>query len=212
MRHQVRVIPTDRPLVIYSGFLACPLVSDDTQEVVNLPANYALRKPHVFDELLAQADLVLTSDQHDAVFSEHQVEALIGFVEKGGSLVLFCGWSAPWGRGFFDTFGNVAGSRLPDILPLRMRKGITHARTVRLPGDGARTFASIPWDTIPAYDHNAAELRPGARSWRSLRQARRSSRRDATGRGRSARSPSTASVTSPTWRASASTSGRGSAR
>jgi uncharacterized membrane protein len=163
LTHPLRVIPADRRMVIYSGFLACPLVSDERQEVVNMPANYALRKPHVFDELLAQADLVLTSDQHDAVFSEQQIALLVSFVERGGSLVLFCGWSAPWGRGFFDTFGNVAGSRLPDILPLRMRKGITHARKVRLLGEGAQTLASIPWDTIPAFDHNAAELRQGAR-------------------------------------------------
>jgi uncharacterized membrane protein len=149
--------------VIYSGFLACPVSSSLSQEVVNLPANYALRKPHVFDELLAQADLVLTSDQHDAIFSEQQIAALMRFVEEGGKLVLYCGWSAPWGRGFFDTFGNVAGSRLPDILPLRMRKGITHARQVRLRGEGVSVLAEIPWDTIPAFDHNAVELRPGAR-------------------------------------------------
>ncbi len=83
-------------------------------------------------------------------------------MRHGGSLVFFCHWSAPWGRGFFETFGNFASSELTGILPLRMRKGITHARRVRLAPEGVPPFGSIAWDTIPPFDHNEAELREGA--------------------------------------------------
>jgi hypothetical protein len=161
--HPVRVVPRDRRLVLFSGFLGCPVPSDDTLEVVSMPANYALRRPHVLDDLLPQADLILTSDQHDAVFPPAQVDAMIGFVENGGRLLLYCCWSAPWGRGFFDTFGSIAGSRLPEILPLKMRKGITHARRVRVTEPGRAVFGGIAWDTIPAFDHNDCEAREGAR-------------------------------------------------
>jgi hypothetical protein len=162
LTHDVRVIAREKPLVLYSGFLKCPVVSSSEWEVVNLPANYAVRKPHVFDELLGLADLVLTSDQHDAVFSETQVRSLTQFVENGGRLFFFCQWSAPWGRGFHETFGNFAESRLPDLLPLAMRKGIEHARTVSLSPAGRAVFAGIDWASIPAFDHNAAEVRDGA--------------------------------------------------
>jgi hypothetical protein len=163
LSHNVRVVPREIPLVLYSGFLRCPLPNGDGLEVVNLPANYALRKPHVFSELLAATDLVLTSDQHDAVFAPDQIRALERFVHEGGRLLFFCSWSAPWGRGFQDTFGSIAIGRFPDMLPLRMRKGITHARRVRVTEEGKTALTDIAWDTIPPFDHNAAELRPGAR-------------------------------------------------
>ena len=132
-------------------------------EVTNVPANYALRKPHVLEQLLAQADLLLTSDQHDGVFSAAQIALIMRFVQGGGSMVFFCHWSAPWGRGFFETFGNFGASALPGVLPLRMRKGIVHARKVRLTKEGRAAFGGLAWDTIPAFDHNAAELSSGAR-------------------------------------------------
>jgi hypothetical protein len=105
---------------------------------------------------------VLTSDQHDAVLTAAQAAAIVDFVRRGGALAFFCHWSAPWGRGFFETFGNFASSELTGILPLRMRKGITHAHAVRLAPAGSPVFGGIAWDTIPAYDHNDAELREGA--------------------------------------------------
>jgi hypothetical protein len=160
--HRVSVLPAETRMVLHSGFLRCPIASGGGIEVVNLPANYAVRRPHVLEQLLGQADLVLTSDQHDAVFPDAEIAAIVEFVRRGGSLVFFCHWSAPWGRGFFETFGNFASSALPDILPLRMRKGITHARAVRLAPAGSPVFGGIAWDTIPAYDHNDAELREGA--------------------------------------------------
>ena len=49
------------------------------------------------------------------------------------------------------------------MLPLRFRKGIRHARSVELTTEGQRVFAGVPWSTIPAFDHNAADLLPGAR-------------------------------------------------
>lgn len=162
LAHRVKVLPAGKQLVLHSGFLRCPIASDGDLEVVNLPANYAVRRPHVLDQLLSQADLVLTSDQHDAVFPPAQVARIVEFVQRGGSLVFFCHWSAPWGRGFYETFGNFASSELAEILPLRMRKGITHARRVRLAPEGVPLFAGIAWDTIPPYDHNDAELREGA--------------------------------------------------
>jgi hypothetical protein len=163
LRHAVRVVPREKPLVLFSGFLGCPLPADPSLEVVSLPANYALRKPHVLDDLLPLADLVLTSDQHDAVFSVKQVEAMAAFVEKGGRLLLYCCWSAPWGRGFHDTFGSIATGRFPEILPLRMRKGIHHARHVSITPAGKALMGGIAWDTVPPFDHNEAEAREGAR-------------------------------------------------
>jgi hypothetical protein len=163
IRHRVRVLPHDKPLALYSGFLACPIASDQALEVVNIPANYALRKPHVLAGLLPLASLVLTTDQHDAVLTAAQVESLRRFVTDGGKLFFFCAWSAPWGRGFFDTFGNLAGTAFPELLPLRMRKGIGHSRSVRLTGPGDGIYGKLAWNTIPAFDFNEAELRPGAR-------------------------------------------------
>jgi hypothetical protein len=161
--HPVRVVARDRRLVLFSGFLGCPVQSDRIIEVVSMPANYALRRPRVFDDLLPQADLIITSDQHDAMFPPDQVDAMIRFVEGGGKLLLYCCWSAPWGRGFFDTFGSIGGSRLAEVLPLRMRKGITHARRVGLTEEGKSIFDAVAWETIPAFDHNDCDARQGAR-------------------------------------------------
>ena len=60
--HLLKVVPRHRLFVLYSGFLGCPITSDDNLEVVNMPANYAVRKPHVMEQLLSHADGVLTSD------------------------------------------------------------------------------------------------------------------------------------------------------
>ncbi len=164
LRHAVRVVPRDRTLVLFSGFLGCPLPpSEPDLEIVSLPANYALRKPHTFDELLPLADLILTSDQHDAVFPRGQIDAMVRFVEQGGRLLLYCAWSAPWGRGFYDTFGSIGESRLAEVLPLQMRRGIVHARAVHVTDQGKALFAGVAWDTIPGFDANECELRDGAR-------------------------------------------------
>jgi len=162
LEHAVRVLGTERKLILHSGFLRCPILCDESQEVVNIPANYALRKPRVLEQLLAQADLLLTSDQHDGVFSKAQIESIMRFVYEGGSLVFFCHWSAPWGRGYFSTFGNFAASALTEILPLRMRKGIVHANTVRLTPHGQEVYGGLAWKTIPPFDHNAADLAESA--------------------------------------------------
>lgn len=164
-RHILKVIPRHRPLVLYSGFLGCPIASDEDLEVVNMPANYAVRKPHVLEQLLPQADVVLTSDQHDAVFTAGQIEALVRYVEEGGNLLLFCYWSSAWGRGFHNTYGNVANTRLAEILPLAMKGGIGQGQQVQLEGTGREVFGLIRWHTCPPYDFNLADVRPGARVW-----------------------------------------------
>jgi hypothetical protein len=163
LRRRVRVLPPSRPLVLYSGFLGCPIASDRNLEVLSVPASYALRKPHVLAELLPLADLFLTTDQHDGVLAPEQVEALAGFVAGGKAMLFFCAWSAPWGRGFFDTFGGLGGTRFPELLPLHMRKGIGHSREVRLTAAGSKALGGLDWGSIPAFDYNEAELRPGAR-------------------------------------------------
>ncbi|HET6486415.1 MAG TPA: NEW3 domain-containing protein [Spirochaetia bacterium] len=163
LSHPVTVLPPNRPLVLFSGFLGCPLPRSETAEVVNLPANYALRRPHVLDQLLPMTTLLLTSDQHDAVLTPQQVASIIRFVREGGRLLFYCCWSAPWGRGFYDTFGSMAQSDLPQTLPLHYRRDILHAAAVRLTQTGERVFSSVPWGTIPAFDYNAADLLPGAR-------------------------------------------------
>ena len=163
LSHPVTVLPPQKPLVLFSGFLGCPLPSSDRAVVVSLPANYALRRPHVLDQLLPMTTILLTSDQHDAVLTPQQIASIVRFVREGGHLLFYCCWSAPWGRGFYDTFGSFARSELPQVLPLRYRKEIKHATGVRLTQDGQRAFPSVPWETIPAFDHNAADLLPGAR-------------------------------------------------
>ncbi len=163
--HLLRVVPRGRPFVLYSGFLGCPISSDGSLEVVNMPANYAVRKPWVMDQLLPYADVVLTSDQHDAVFTDRQIEDLVAYVTDGGSLLLFCYWSSAWGRGFHDTYGNVAGTKLAEILPLDMKRGIGQGRRIKLSERGRQALAEIEWDTCPPYDFNLAGARPGAEVW-----------------------------------------------
>ncbi|HID61163.1 MAG TPA: hypothetical protein EYP49_00225 [Anaerolineae bacterium] len=163
--HLLRVVPRHRLFVLYSGFLGCPIASDDSLEVVNMPANYAVRKPHVMEQLLPQADVVLTSDQHDAIFTEEQIESLVRYVAGGGKLLLFCYWSSAWGRGFHDTYGNVADTKLAEILPLLMKRGIGQGNSVQLEGAGRSLFRDIEWNTCPPYDFNLAEARPEAEVW-----------------------------------------------
>jgi uncharacterized membrane protein len=163
--HILKVIPRHRPLVLYSGFLGCPIASDESLEVINMPTNYAVRKPHVMDQLLPQADVVLISDQHDAVFTARQIEELVRYVEEGGNLLLFCYWSSAWGRGFHDTYGSVANTKLAEILPLAMKDGIGQGRHVQLKGAGRNVFDLIEWHTCPPYDFNLADARPQAEVW-----------------------------------------------
>ena len=165
MSHRLKVVPTDRPIVLYSGFLGSPITSDESLEVVNMPANYAVRKPHVMDQLLPIADVVLTSDQHDAVFTPTQIAQFVRYIDSGGKLLLFCYWSSPWGRGFHHTYGNVAGTELAEMLPLVMRPGIGQGRKVLLEGRGADVLGAIDWGECPAYDFNLAEAHPQAEVW-----------------------------------------------
>ncbi len=165
INHRLRVVSRHRLFVLYSGFLGCPIASDESLEVVNMPANYVVRKPHVMEQLLPYADIVLTSDQHDAVFTDEQSEALVRYVANGGKLLLFCYWSSAWGRGFYDTYGNVAGTKLSEILPLAMKRGISQGRRVQLEGAGRDVLGHIEWQTCPPYDFNLAEARPQAEVW-----------------------------------------------
>ena len=163
--HYVKVLPGQRPFVLYSGFLGCPISSDDSLELINLPANYAVRKPHVMEQLLPYADVVLTSDQHDAAFAQEQIDRLVGYVADGGKLLLFCYWSSAWGRGFHETYGNVAGTKLAEILPLDMKRGISPGRMVQIDDGGREVLSQIEWDACPPYDFNLADARPGAKVW-----------------------------------------------
>ena len=167
VNHRIKVLPRDRLFVLYSGFLGCPIASGDDLEVVNMPANYVVRKPHVMEQLLPGADVVLTSDQHDAVFTDEQIEALVRYVADGGKLLLFCYWSSAWGRGFHDTYGNLAGTKLAEILPLNMKRGIGQGRGVQLESVGRGIFGDIAWGTCPPYDFNLAEARRQADVWAS---------------------------------------------
>jgi len=163
--HLLKVVPGHRLFVLYSGFLGCPLASDENLEVVNMPANYAVRRPQVMEQLLPYADVVLTSDQHDAVFTDEQIESLVRYVAGGGKLLLFCYWSSAWGRGFHDTYGNVAGTKLAEILPLVMKRGIGQGNSVHPEGAGRSLFRDIEWDTCPPYDFNLADARARAEVW-----------------------------------------------
>jgi uncharacterized membrane protein len=163
--HLLKVVPWHRLFVLYSGFLGCPIASDDSLEVVNMPANYAVRKPHVMEQLLSHADVVLTSDQHDAVFTDEQIESLVSYVARGGKLLLFCYWSSAWGRGFHDTYGSVAGTKLAEILPLVMKRGIGQGYSIQLAGAGRSLFRDIEWNTCPPYDFNLADAHPEAEVW-----------------------------------------------
>lgn len=165
LAHRLEALQPGRRLVVYSGFLACPLASSEAIRVANLPANYAVRHPHVLTQWLAQADLLLASDQQDAVLDPSQIAEILRFVEEGGRLLLFCYWSSPWGRGFHHTLATLAGSRLEEALPLAMGRGILTGRGVALEGPGLELLADLPWERLPPYDHNLAAERPGAVVW-----------------------------------------------
>jgi len=79
--------------------------------------------------------------------------------------LLFCYWSSAWGRGFYDTYGNVAGTKLSEILPLAMKRGIGQGRRVQLEGAGRDVLDHIKWQTCPPYDFNLAEAHPQAEVW-----------------------------------------------
>ena len=59
----------------------------------------------------------------------------------------------------------MAGTKLAEILPLDMKRGIGQGRRIKPVDNGRQALAEIEWDTCPPYDFNLAEAQPGAEVW-----------------------------------------------